>query len=360
MLHTSTQPDTAPSIRLSGLSKTFGNHRAVNGVDIDIPAGRLSVFLGPSGCGKSTLLRLIAGFEIPDAGRIEIGGREVSGLPPSRRDIAMVFQNYALFPHLSVAENITFGLDLRRVARAERAARLDRVARMMGLDSLLSRKPAQLSGGQQQRVALARAVISERPVCLMDEPLSNLDARLRAEMRAEIRALQRRLGLTMIYVTHDQIEAMTMADQIVLLNEGRVVQSGTPVEIYERPANAFAARFIGTPPMNLCPAADLGLPGNDLVGIRPEDLSLSASGPGVPARIAAREYHGADLMLSVVVGGASLLVRLPARDALPDTDRLLLNWHPGSLHRFSADAGGVSHPPLLAGAPSPARLAEVL
>ena len=206
---------------------------------------------GPSGCGKSTTLRLIAGLETADGGRVIIDGRDVTGLPPAQRNIAMVFQSYALFPHLTVAENILFGLRVRRVSAADCRTRLARVADLLGLSPLLARKPSQLSGGQQQRVALGRAIINEAPVCLMDEPLSNLDAQLRAEMRLEIRALQRKLGITMVYVTHDQVEAMSMADRVILLNGGRIEQNGTPVELYEQPANTFVARFIGTPPMNL-------------------------------------------------------------------------------------------------------------
>ncbi|MDE3122757.1 MAG: ABC transporter ATP-binding protein, partial [Paracoccaceae bacterium] len=284
----------APGIVLSAVSKEFPGHTAVAGVDVHIGAGELTVLLGPSGCGKSTLLRLIAGFETPTAGEIAMAGRSLGALPPAERGIAMVFQHYALFPHLTVAENITFGLSVRRTAKAEMGDRLMRVARMMGLEQLLDRKPAQLSGGQQQRVALARAVISERPVCLMDEPLSNLDAKLRAEMRVEIRALQQRLGLTMVYVTHDQVEAMTMADRIVLMNAGRVEQEGTPEDIYARPASTFAARFIGSPPMNLIPAEALQAgPAGRLAGLRPEDMHLADT--GVPVSVKGSEYLGADL-----------------------------------------------------------------
>src|SRR5689334_14384735 len=228
-----------------------GQVRAVDGLSFSLDEGTLNVLLGPSGCGKSTTLRLIAGLEPADEGRIYIGGRDVTELPPAQRNISMVFQSYALFPHLSVAENIVFGLKVRKVQETDRARRLQRVAGLLGLTKLLERKPSQLSGGQQQRVALGRAIIAEAPVCLMDEPLSNLDAQLRAEMRQEIRHLQRKLGITMVYVTHDQVEAMTMADRVILLNGGRIEQNGTPVDLYETPADTFVARFIGTPPMNL-------------------------------------------------------------------------------------------------------------
>ncbi len=333
----------APAISLRGLEKTFtahgAIHAAVRGVEVEIGAGELTVLLGPSGCGKSTLLRMIAGFEVPTGGEIVMAGQVLGALPPARRDIAMVFQNYALFPHLTVAENICFGLEVRRVGKAEIAGRLDRVARLMGLDKLLTRKPAQLSGGQQQRVALARAVISERPVCLMDEPLSNLDAKLRAEMRVEIRALQRRLGLTMVYVTHDQVEAMTMADRIVLMNQGAVEQVGTPEAIYDRPASTFAARFIGSPPMNLIPAAALGLaaPAGAVAGLRPEDLTIAAT--GVPARLKGSEYLGADLLLTLDLGGSEAILRQPARAGLPAGEAVQIGWAPEALRLFDGGTG---------------------
>src|SRR5438477_6702094 len=209
-----------------------GQVRAVDAISFEFEPGTLNVLLGPSGCGKSTTLRLIAGLEPADRGCVFIAGRDVTRLPPAQRNIAMVFQSYALFPHLSVAENIIFGLKVRKVGDAERKRRLERVARLLGLAKLLERKPSQLSGGQQQRVALGRAIIAEAPVCLMDEPLSNLDAQLRGEMRREIRALQQRLGITMVYVTHDQTEAMTMADRIVLLRDGHVEQDGAPEKLY--------------------------------------------------------------------------------------------------------------------------------
>src|SRR5437016_5804352 len=232
-------------------STASGRVRGVDDVSFALDDGTLNVLLGPSGCGKSTTLRLIAGLDQTDSGRVLIAGHDVTRLPPARRNIAMVFQSYALFPHLSVAENIVFGLRVRKIGPADRNRRLERVAALLGLSSLLERKPSQLSGGQQQRVALGRAFISEAPVCLMDEPLSNLDAQLRQEMRQEIRSLQRELGITMVYVTHDQIEAMTMADRVILLSGGEIVQNGSPAELYETPATTFVARFIGTPPMNL-------------------------------------------------------------------------------------------------------------
>src|ERR1051325_11521346 len=278
-------------VRLAGVTKNWGAAAAVENVTFSAPAGHLIALLGPSGCGKSTTLRLIAGLETATAGTIHIADRDVTALPPAKRGVSMVFQNYALFPHLSVAENILFGLKVRDVPRAERDARLKRAAAILGLDALLERKPAQLSGGQQQRGALGRAIVAETRVCLMDEPLSNLDAQLRVEMRREIRALQQRLGMTMLYVTHDRVEAMTMADRVILMRAGAIEQNGTPAELYERPQSVFAARFIGAPPMNvfaasaLAPCAELaaGAPvGRDLaaliVGVRPESLRLPPTG----------------------------------------------------------------------------------
>jgi sn-glycerol 3-phosphate transport system ATP-binding protein len=256
-------PPVPSEVALRQITRRFDSSTALDNVTVDLPGGQFSVLLGPSGCGKSTLLRLIAGLDTPTSGQVHLGGADITSAPPSQRNLSMVFQSYALFPHLNVAENILFGLSVRRVPKAEQRERLSRVADMMGLSPLLQRRPAQLSGGQQQRVALARAVIADKPVCLMDEPLSNLDAKLRAEMRVEIRALQQRLGLTMVYVTHDQVEAMTMADRIVVLDKGRIQQVATPRALYERPANTFVARFIGTPPMNLDPVTAL----DDLVAL---------------------------------------------------------------------------------------------
>jgi sn-glycerol 3-phosphate transport system ATP-binding protein len=244
------------AIAVDKLTKAWDDTTAVDGISFEAPEGQFTVLLGPSGCGKSTTLRLIAGLESVTAGRVVIGGQDVTAAPPAKRDLSMVFQSYALFPHLTVAENILFGLRVRKVARAEREERLRRTAGLLGLSELLARRPSQLSGGQQQRVALGRAIIAEKPVCLMDEPLSNLDAKLRHEMRLEIRALQRKLGISMIYVTHDQAEAMSMADRVVLLREGRIEQTAPPEEIYQRPASSFVARFIGTPPMNILRLAE--------------------------------------------------------------------------------------------------------
>ncbi len=329
-----------------------GEVLAVDRVSFAFDEGTLNVLLGPSGCGKSTTLRLIAGLEPADGGRILISGRDVTNLPPSQRNIAMVFQSYALFPHLSVAENIVFGLKVRKVAPADVARRLKHVAELLGIDQLLERKPSQVSGGQQQRVALGRAIINEAPVCLMDEPLSNLDAQLRQDMRAEIRQLQRQLGITMVYVTHDQVEAMSMADSVVLLNQGRIEQNATPVDLYERPANTFVARFIGTPPMNLLPLerGDEGavIAGTDgptvapadceglTLGVRPEHIALGFT-RGVPTTVAAIEYLGGDSLVTCRMGATTLAVRVPGSVGLARGDAVRLSWAPGAQHLFDRD-----------------------
>ncbi|CAN0573237.1 unnamed protein product, partial [Ectocarpus sp. 12 AP-2014] len=240
-------------IRLERVTKRWDATTAVDDISFDVTPGQFVILLGPSGCGKSTTLRMIAGLEEASDGRIYIGERDVTRLPPGDRGLSMVFQSYALFPHLSVADNIVFGLRSRKVPKAEQRERLAKVAELVDLTDYLHRKPAQLSGGQRQRVALARSVISEHPICLMDEPLSNLDARLRSDMRREIKALQSRLNMTVIYVTHDQVEAMSMGDRVILMQHGHIVQDGTPDELYNRPASAFAASFIGSPAMNLLP-----------------------------------------------------------------------------------------------------------
>jgi sn-glycerol 3-phosphate transport system ATP-binding protein len=339
-------------ISVQNVSKLWGATKAVDAVSFEADAASFLVLLGPSGCGKSTTLRLIAGLEQVSSGRILIGGADVTDLPPAKRRISMVFQSYALFPHLSVAENILFGLRVRKTPAAERARRLDRVAALLGLAGLLDRKPSQLSGGQQQRVALGRAIIAETPVCLMDEPLSNLDAQLRAEMRRELRALQRKLNITMVYVTHDQTEAMSMADRVILMRDGHVEQAATPDEIYRRPATAFAARFIGTPPMNILALdqdadgtiaayAGAGILGSDarslLLGIRPEDIVLG--GNGIPGRISSVEYLGADTIIACAIGAQSITARLPGKATLAPGAPTNIAWRPENLHVFDAASG---------------------
>jgi sn-glycerol 3-phosphate transport system ATP-binding protein len=340
-------------IILQAVSKRYGAVRAVDDVSFRADAGKFLVLLGPSGCGKSTVLRLIAGLEDASAGRILIGGRDVTRVNPDKRRVSMVFQSYALFPHLSVAENIVFGLKVRRVAREARSSRLEKVANLVGLSEQLERKPSQLSGGQRQRVALARAIVAENDICLMDEPLSNLDAQLRHGMRVEIRALQRRLGMTVVYVTHDQVEAMSMADRVILMREGRIEQQGTPEELYARPATLFSARFIGTPAMNLVALEDgadgavirgsreavLRGPGaGHTLGIRPEHMRLVESG-GVAAEVMSAEYHGADTILAARVGQEPLFVRAPGQLRLAAGASVRLGWDPEAIHLFDSATG---------------------
>lgn len=325
-------------IALEQVSKSFGTSHAVDHISFAVEHGTFLVLLGPSGCGKSTTLRMIAGLEPVSSGRILIGGRDVTHEPSAKRGIAMVFQNYALFPHMTVRENILFGLSVRKVAAAEQEKRLNRAVELLALGPYLARKPGQLSGGQQQRVALGRAIVAEAPVCLMDEPLSNLDAKLRAEMRREIRALQRRIGMTMIYVTHDQIEAMTMADRIVLMNAGRIEQQGRPDELYRTPATTFAASFIGIPPMNVVPLDALrpheaGI----LAGIRPEDVILAPD--GAEARVMSAEYLGADTLIEADLRGHTLLVRVPGQCLAAAGDEIRIAAADHHIHRFDRDTG---------------------
>ena len=345
-------------IVLEKVTKRFGRVKAVDAVSFRAEKGKFVVLLGPSGCGKSTLLRLIAGLEDVSEGKVFIEGRDVTALDPTKRRISMVFQSYALFPHLTVEENIVFGLKVRRLPALERKKRLERVAELVGLTERLEHKPQQLSGGQRQRVALARAIVSENRICLMDEPLSNLDAQLRHDMRVEIRALQQRLGITVVYVTHDQVEAMSMADHVILLREGHIEQEGTPAQLYARPATTFAARFIGTPAMNLVALEDgrTGGPNGAVIrgtagppvlagrgagltlGIRPEHIRLVDEG-GVPGAVISAEYHGADTVVTARVGEEQLLVRAPGQVALAAGSQVRLGWEPGALHIFDAQNG---------------------
>jgi sn-glycerol 3-phosphate transport system ATP-binding protein len=340
------------SVQVENVCKRWGDTTALQDVSFTAAAGSLTVLLGSSGCGKSTLLRLVAGLDGVSAGHIRIGGRDVTGEPPSRRNISMVFQNYALFPHLSVGENILFGLRVRKAARADCDAKLARVAGLLGLGALLDRRPAQLSGGQQQRVAMGRAIIAEQPVCLMDEPMSNLDAQLRAEMRVEIQVLQKKLGITMLYVTHDQVEAMSMADQVVLLNAGRVEQVAPPAAMYGAPGTVFAARFIGTPPMCLLALESapyvagqviagtqvhVAAPPGALLGLRPEDVRLGDGGAETVVEVV--EYLGADTILKCRLGSQMLQVRVPRLVRAAPGDRMRLGWAEEAVHLFDRETG---------------------
>ena len=328
-------------INLSGVGKVYaGGSRAVGNVDIDIQDGEFIVLVGPSGCGKSTLLRMVAGLESITEGEVRIAGRVVNEVEPADRDIAMVFQNYALYPHMTVRQNLAYGLKNRRTPRAEIDRRVAEVAQILQIGDYLDRKPRALSGGQRQRVAMGRAIVREPAAFLFDEPLSNLDAKLRATMRLEIKDLQRRLGTTSIYVTHDQLEAMTLADRLVVLNGGRIEQIGTPLDVYRKPASAFVAGFIGSPAMNLLPAhAVPHLPGSahaGLVGIRPEDLRPSDSGQ-ITMQVRAIEELGVSRLVHGMVGDQLLTVSLSNQYPLGET--LQLAAAPGAIHLFDAESG---------------------
>ena len=337
------------SIRLVNIHKHWAEAgtKALDGISLEIEPASFCVLLGPSGCGKSTTLRIIAGLESATSGQVFVDGVDVTHAPPAGRGIAMVFQNYALFPHLSVAQNIGFGLSVRKVERSEAARRLKEAAALLGLTPLLERKPSQLSGGQQQRVALGRALVAQTKVCLMDEPLSNLDAQLRQEMRHELRELQQRLGLTVVYVTHDQTEAMSMADRVVLLNQGRIEQNAAPRELYARPASTFAARFIGTPAMNLLKLEQGRIAGSQIavrqtaatLGIRPESVSLGGS---VLATVKSLEYLGADLVLRCAVGSELVTVRTEGKTRLAEGAEVGLAWTAQDEHFFDSQGARVA------------------
>jgi ABC-type sugar transport system ATPase subunit len=309
------------AIQFDGVSKIYGDGTcAVDELDLEIREGEFMVFVGPSGCGKTTALRMVAGLEDISAGQVVIGGKAVNDISPKDRDIAMVFQNYALYPHMSVADNLAFGLKLRHLGKIEIDRRVRDAAVALDLEDYLERKPKALSGGQRQRVALGRAIVREPAAFLMDEPLSNLDAALRVQTRAEILKLQKRLGTTTIYVTHDQVEAMTMGDRIAVMRKGVLQQIGTPEELYTRPANTFVATFIGSPAMNLVPAAVLGL--NDdalLAGFRPEHIQVGgprAGDVGFDAIVEVVEYLGDERLAHVRLGERALVAKLPADERL--------------------------------------------
>ncbi len=362
------------AIRIERVYKRFDEVEVINGVDLAVADGELMVFVGPSGCGKTTLLRLIAGLESLSGGEIHIGDRQVNEVPPRDRNIAMVFQNYALYPHMTVAGNIDFGLKLRGMKKADRAAAVERVAALLGLEGLLDRKPRELSGGQRQRVAMGRCIVRDPAVFLMDEPLSNLDAKLRNHMRVEIKQLQRDLGKTMIYVTHDQVEAMTLADRIAVLEAGRISQIGTPDALYARPANTFVAGFIGTPAMNFIPArrtvgGRLALPGGielalppdradalppdlDLfdVGIRPEHLRAgpaSEQGAGMvrwESSVALCEPLGGETLLHVRLGDLRLRAKVTRAETLREGSPIQVAFDAADAHVFDSGTGGcLSH-----------------
>jgi multiple sugar transport system ATP-binding protein len=349
------------AVEIRGARKRFGKTEVLHGVDVSIADGEFVVLVGPSGCGKSTLLRMIAGLEEISAGEIAIGGKVVNRTPPKERDIAMVFQNYALYPHMTVRENMAFALRLARASDAVVEEQVGKAARILGLGELLDRYPRQLSGGQRQRVAMGRAIVRDPRVFLFDEPLSNLDAKLRVQMRSEIKELHQRLATTSVYVTHDQIEAMTMADRIVVMNDGRVEQIGAPLELYDRPANLFVAGFIGSPAMNflrgvhhkagsgaaveLTDGTRLGVPGlraSDgqavVCGVRPEHLELVREG-GVPAEVVVVEPTGADTQLVTRVAGAQFLAVFRERHDFRPGQTVRFAPDPHKTHFFDAETG---------------------
>ncbi len=325
------------TLSLRGIVRQFGPLRVIHGIDLDIAQGEFVVFVGPSGCGKSTLLRIIAGLDQPNGGQITIDGRDVTGTRAAERGLAMVFQSYALYPHMTVRQNLAFGLENQRMAKEEVARRVAEAARMLQIEHLLARKPGQLSGGQRQRVAIGRTVTREPGIFLFDEPLSNLDAELRVQMRVELTALHKRLQATMIYVTHDQTEAMTMADRIVVLRAGRIEQQGSPLELYNRPANKFVAGFIGSPRMNFLDGQAVGgrsvafegLPNLDIpaarettegeavtLGVRPEHLAFT-DGAGLPGTVDIVEQMGGESYIYVTLANeARLTVRRPGQTQL--------------------------------------------
>ncbi len=324
-------------ITLKSVRKSFGEVDVIPGVDLQIEDGEFVVFVGPSGCGKSTLLRLIAGLEDTTSGRIEIDGKDATALPPAKRGLAMVFQSYALYPHMSVRKNIAFPLKMAGLSAEDITSKVDRAAKVLNLTNYLDRKPGQLSGGQRQRVAIGRAIVREPAAFLFDEPLSNLDAALRVGMRQEISELHQSLKTTMIYVTHDQVEAMTMADKIVVLNAGRVEQVGSPLDLYNAPKNTFVAGFIGSPKMNLIDGAEAAKHGAATIGVRPEHLDIGKDGLW-HGTVGLSEHLGSDTFLKVEVDGVGTInVRGGGEIQLHHGDRVALSPQMGKVHRFGAD-----------------------
>ncbi len=343
-------------IKLKDINKKYGKKIVIENLNFEIKKGSFTVLLGPSGCGKSTTLRMIAGLEDISSGEILIDGKDVSKLSASKRGISMVFQSYALFPHLSVKDNILFGLKVRKVSKEEREKRLEKVVKLVGLEGLLENKPSQLSGGQKQRVALARAFVAKSKICLMDEPLSNLDAKLRHEMRIEIKKLQQQLNMTVLYVTHDQTEAMSMADHIILLNNGKIEQEGTPKQLYEKVATTFVGKFIGTPPMNIIEIKKekekIFINNQEIkttysnritdeityIGIRPEDITLGIKDSGFCGEIIYQDYHGSDTVLGIQSIDNDLqkpiLARFSSETNHKNGDRVWVNWSESKINFF--------------------------
>jgi len=344
-------------VSLRGVWKSFGDNAIVKGVDLAVGSGEFTVLVGPSGCGKTTLLRLVAGLEQPDAGEIAIGGRSMGGVSPRDRDVGMVFQSYALYPHMTVRENLAFGLALRRTARAEIDDRVGEAAALLELSPLLDRKPGQLSGGQRQRVAMGRAIVRRPRVFLFDEPLSNLDAALRVQMRGELQRLHQRLASTMIYVTHDQVEAMTLATRLAVFHEGRLLQQGAPLDLYRRPANRFVASFLGSPAMSFLrarvasgrlagagfslpapPGADEGMEVE--VGLRPQALALAAEGP-LRGQVEAVERLGADGYATVRCEAGPVTARFEGGEDVRVGRSVAVAVDAGQVHLFAGDGRAI-------------------
>ena len=344
-------------LELRGVEKFFAKHRAIKGIDLDIQQGEFVVFVGPSGCGKSTLLRLIAGLEPMDGGSLHLEGRDITDLPSAKRDLAMVFQSYALYPHMSVFDNMSFALKLAHVAPEIIRAKVEHAARVLDLSAYLQRTPKELSGGQRQRVAIGRAIVRAPKVFLFDEPLSNLDAALRGQTRVEIAKLHRELGATTIYVTHDQVEAMTLADRVVVLRDGQIEQVGSPLDLYDRPANQFVAQFIGTPQMNMLAADPLpqlstlfagvgisALPAGGFIGLRPENVRLQPAGQGqIQATVQLVEALGAETLIYVAMpSGVQIVARQNSRTALQAGQAVGVQIDAAGAHLFDAQ-GRAAH-----------------
>ena len=350
------------SVAFNKIEKSFGKVKIIHGISFDISDGEFVVLVGPSGCGKSTLLRMLAGLEEITGGEISIDGKVINDLDSKDRDIAMVFQSYALYPHMTVRDNMAFSLKLRKADQAITDKRVGDAARILNLDPLLDRFPRELSGGQRQRVAMGRAIVRDPKVFLFDEPLSNLDAKLRVAMRAEIKALHQRLKTTTVYVTHDQIEAMTMADRIVVMHDGIIEQIGTPLELFDRPGNLFVAQFIGSPSMNVMKGTLRVADGRTWVeaeghswpaqalanavdgqavdyGVRPTDLKVSTTGTGIPAKVIVIEPTGAETELLLEVGNSKIIVVMHGRTEAQPDDIIHLDVAPGKAHVFNGDSG---------------------
>jgi len=329
-------------ITLKNVTKSFGDVAVIPPLDLNIEDGEFTVFVGPSGCGKSTLLRLIAGLEDVSSGMIEIDGQDATMVPPAKRGLAMVFQSYALYPHMSVRKNIAFPLRMAKLDKAEQDRRVEQAAAVLNLTNYLDRRPGQLSGGQRQRVAIGRAIVREPAAFLFDEPLSNLDAALRVGMRLEISELHERLKTTMIYVTHDQVEAMTLADKIVVLNAGRIEQVGSPLELYRAPQNKFVAGFIGSPKMNLIDGSEAEKHGAKTIGVRPEHLSLSTESGLWKGTVGVSEHLGSDTFLYIQAEGiGDVTVRADGEFPVHHGDSVWLTPEEGKMHKFDAEGAAM-------------------